>query len=164
MISLQKKRLSRWGIGPRAFGPSFLYAFAAWAAASVWPGVFLVRSLPGAVRTAGVVLMAAGVLLWLAGVVTVMRAYGRDQLVTSGAFALVRHPVYAAWIVLIFPGLALFTRSWPILIAPLIAYAIFRRCIHREDDYLAQRFGQAYVDYRRRVNELIPIPRFWRDK
>ena len=59
------------------------------------------------------------------------------------------------------PGLALFNRSWPMLITPLIAYAIFRRLDHREDEYLEQRFGQAYLDYRRRVNEVIPIPRFW---
>ena len=99
--------------------------------------------------------------MWLVGAVTVMRAYNRDRLVTSGVFALVRHPIYAAWITLIFPGLALLARSWPMLISPCIAYAIFRRLIHREDEYLEQRFAQAYLDYRRRVNEVIAIPRFW---
>jgi protein-S-isoprenylcysteine O-methyltransferase Ste14 len=98
--------------------------------------------------------------MWMTGVVTVMRAYNRDQLVTSGVFALVRHPVYGAWITLIFPGLALLTRSWPMFISPLIAYALFKRLIHREDEYLEKRFGQAYLDYRRRVNEVIAIPRF----
>jgi protein-S-isoprenylcysteine O-methyltransferase Ste14 len=47
------------------------------------------------------------------------------------------------------------------LLTPWIAYAIFRRLIHRVDEYLEQRFGQAYRDYRRRVNEVIAIPRFW---
>ena len=98
--------------------------------------------------------------MWLVGAVTVMRAYNRDQLVTSGVFALVRHPIYAAWITLIFPGLALLTRSGPMLLTPWIAYAIFRRLIHREDEYLEQRFPQAYRGYRRRVNEVMPIPRF----
>jgi protein-S-isoprenylcysteine O-methyltransferase Ste14 len=156
-----EKRLSRFGIGPSSFVPSLIYTAAAWAATSAWPGVFLWRSLPDVVGTAGVVLMAAGLLLWMVGVVTVMRAYNRDQLVTSGVFALVRHPVYAAWITLVFPGLALVVRSWPMLITPLIAYAIFKSLIHREDEYLEQRFGQAYLDYRGRVNEVIPIPRFW---
>jgi N-acyl-D-aspartate/D-glutamate deacylase len=32
----------------------------------------------------------------------------------------------------------------------------------REDEYLERRFGQAYLDYRARVNEVIPLPRFWR--
>lgn len=156
-----EKRMSRWGVGPRTFVPSLIYTFAAWAATSAWPGVFVLRSLPDDAGTVGAVLIAAGVLLWIVGGVTVMRAYNRDELVTSGAFALVRHPIYAAWITLVFPGLALLTRSWPLCLTPLIAYTIFRRLIHREDEYLAQRFGQAYLDYRRRVNEVIPFPRFW---
>jgi protein-S-isoprenylcysteine O-methyltransferase Ste14 len=60
---------------------------------------------------------------------------------------------------LIFPGQALLARSWLMLLAPLIAYAIFKRLIGVEDEYLAKRFGQTYLDYRRRVNELVPIPR-----
>jgi protein-S-isoprenylcysteine O-methyltransferase Ste14 len=153
--------MSRWGIGPRTFVPSLIYTLAAWAATSAWPGAFLWRSRPDVLGTVGAVLMAAGLLLWMVGVVTVMGAYNRDQLVTSGVFALVRHPVYAAWITLVFPGLALLVRSWPMLITPLIAYAIFKSLIHREDEYLEQRFGRAYLDYRGRVNEVIPIPRFW---
>src|ERR1039457_6188814 len=152
--------MSRWGVGPKTFVPSFAYTLAAWGATSAWPGVFRLRWLPDVVVTAGVVLTAAGVVMWLVGAVTVMRASNRDQLVPSGVFALVRHPIYAAWITLIFPGLALLTRSWPMLITPWIAYAIFRRLIHREDEYLEQRFGQAYRDYRCRVNEVIAVPRF----
>jgi protein-S-isoprenylcysteine O-methyltransferase Ste14 len=157
-----EKRLSRWGIGPRTFAPSFTYLVVAWAATSKWPDIFVLPWLPREVQTIGAILTALGLLLWLTGVVTVMRAYNRDELVTSGAFALVRHPVYSAWITLVFPGLALARLSWPMLLTPLIAYAIFRRLIHREDKYLERRFGRAYLDYRGRVNELIPIPRFRR--
>ncbi len=156
-----EKRLSRFGIGPKTVVPSLTYILAAWAAASRWPDILLVRSLPGAVETAGVILMTIGLLLWAAGVVTLTKAYNRDELVTNGAFALVRHPIYAAWIVLVLPGLALFTGCWPLLLTPVIAYLIFKRLIHVEDDYLEQRFGQAYRDYRAQVNEVLPIPRFW---
>ena len=152
--------MSRWGVGPKTLVPSVACALAASAAAYAWPGIFMLRSLPAVVVTAGAILVATGLFMWLTGVVTVMRAYNRDELITSGVFALVRHPVYAAWITLVFPGLALLARSWPMLLTPLLAYAIFRRLIHREDEYLEQRFGQAYLDYRSRVNEVIPIPRF----
>ncbi|MFN0170045.1 MAG: methyltransferase family protein [Bryobacteraceae bacterium] len=158
---IPEKRLSRFGIGPKTLLPSLIYALAAWAASRAWPDVFLLRSLPEAAMAGGVILMATGLLLWAAGVVTVMRAYNRDQLVTSGAFALVRHPAYAAWIVLVLPGLALYTGSWPLFLTPVIAYLIFKRLIHVEDEYLRERYGQAYLDYRGRVNEVIPFPRFW---
>jgi protein-S-isoprenylcysteine O-methyltransferase Ste14 len=60
------------------------------------------------------------------------------------------------------PGIAFLTRSWPLFLMPLVAYAVFKLLIHREDEYLERRFGQAYLDYRARVNEVIPVPRFWR--
>jgi len=97
--------------------------------------------------------------MWLTAGVTVMRGYQRDQLLTTGVFAVCRNPVYAAWIVLILPALTLLTRSWPLMLTPLVAYAVFKLLIHVEDDYLRQRFGPAYLDYRARVNEIIPIPK-----
>jgi protein-S-isoprenylcysteine O-methyltransferase Ste14 len=91
-----------------------------------------------------------------------MAAYGGDALVTTGVFALVRHPIYSSWIVLIFPGLALLCRSWPLLGASLAAYIVFKTSIGKEDEYLDRRFGSAYREYRSRVNEIIPFPRFRR--
>jgi protein-S-isoprenylcysteine O-methyltransferase Ste14 len=158
-----EKRLSRWGIGPRTFGPSLLLAVTAWVATREWPEVFGIPGLAPGIRIAGGILMGFGFLLWLAGVVTVMRAYKRDELMTSGPFALVRHPVYSAWITLIFPGLALWARSWLMLFVPLLGYAMFRMLIHREDEYLDRRFGQSYREYRARVNEMLPVPH-WRGR
>jgi protein-S-isoprenylcysteine O-methyltransferase Ste14 len=90
---------------------------------------------------------------------SVMGAYNHDRLATGGLLGLVRNPIYSAWIVFILPGLALLSRSWPMLLMPLVAYAVFKARIHREDEYLTEQFGQAYLEYRDRVNELIPIPR-----
>jgi protein-S-isoprenylcysteine O-methyltransferase Ste14 len=138
------------------------YGLVAGAATYTWPDACLLRWPPYAVfATAGGILLALGVPMWLTGAISVMRAYNRDQLVTSGVFGLVRNPVYSAMIVLNLPALALLTRSWPLFLMPLVAYAVFKRLIHREDEYLERRFGQAYFDYRARVNEVIPIPRFW---
>jgi protein-S-isoprenylcysteine O-methyltransferase Ste14 len=138
------------------------YGAAAVAATYTWPDACLLRWPPYAVfATAGGILLALGVPMWLTAIISVMRAYKRDELVTSGVFGLVRHPVYSAIIVLALPGIALLTRSWPLFLMPLVAYTVFKLLIHREDEYLDRRFGRAYLDYRARVNEVIPIPRFW---
>jgi protein-S-isoprenylcysteine O-methyltransferase Ste14 len=132
------------------------------AATYTWPDACLLRWPPYAVfATAGGILLALGVPMWLTAAITVRRAYNRDELATAGVFGLVRNPIYSAMIVLNLPGIALLTRSWPLLLMPLVAYTIFKLLIHREDEYLERRFGQAYLDYRARVNELIPLPRFW---
>jgi protein-S-isoprenylcysteine O-methyltransferase Ste14 len=157
-----EKRLSRFGIGPMIAVPSLLLIIAVVLADARWPHVFVISSLPQIVPVFGVVLMACGVGMWAVGAVAAMRAYDSDRLVTSGVYALVRHPMYGGWITLGFPGLALILKSWLMLVTPLIAYAIFKRMIHREDEYLEQRFGQAYRDYRNQVNEVLPLPRFGR--
>jgi len=155
-----EKRLSRFGVDPKITLSATIYAALAGAATYIWPDACLLRSVPYRVfLIPGMVLLLVGIPIWLFAVVSVMRAYNRDQLATSGVFAVCRHPVYAAGIALILPGWTLLTRSWPLMITPLVAYAVFKLLIRREDDYLRQRFGPAYLEYRAKVDELIPIPK-----
>jgi len=83
--------------------------------------------------------------------------YRKEELITRGAFSVVRHPIYAAWILLIIPGFVLLFRSWPLLAVPLVAYAAFKAFIHEEDDYLQRKFGQSYLKYRSKVGEMFPF-------
>lgn len=155
------KRLSRFGVGPKIVASVVACALLAGALSYRFAGACIVPAFhQPAVVTLAVILILIGVPIWLIGAITVMRAYNRDQLLTSGVFGLVRHPMYAAWIVLILPGIALLTARWPFLLMPLVAYAVFKAVIHTEDEYLQTRFGQSYSDYRAFVNEIIPLPRF----
>ena len=156
-------RMTRWGVGPRITLVSAVYAILAAAATFAWPDVCLMRFPPAAVwYTLGGVLLATGIPVLGVAFTTVMKAYNRGQLVTTGIFGLVRNPVYAAWILFLGPGFMLLTRSWPLLLTPVAAYLAFKAFIHREDDYLLRNFGVEYAAYRARVNELIPLPRLQR--
>ncbi len=158
-----EKRLSRWGVGPKITASTLGFAAAGGILSYAFPQACVVPALGHpAATTLAAILLVIGAAMWLAAILSVMRAYNRDQLVTSGIFSIVRNPIYAAWIVLILPGLALLSRSWPLLVTPLAAYAVFRRTIHVEDEYLAKRYGKAYLEYRSRVSEIVPIPRFRR--
>jgi protein-S-isoprenylcysteine O-methyltransferase Ste14 len=152
-------RLSRWGVGPKIALGAGAYCVLAVVASRLWPGIFEISFIsPWILNTLGGILCTLGLPLWLAGIHAAMSAYNRDELMTSGVFGLVRHPIYAAWIVFLLPGIALLCQSWLLFGASLTGYAVFKLSIRREDDYLAQRFGQAYLDYRSRVNELVPWP------
>lgn len=153
-------RLSRFGVGPKIVASVVACAALAAALSYGFAGACIVPALRQAtVVTLAVILILMGLPMWLIGAIAAMRAYNRDELVTSGVFGLVRHPMYAAWIVLILPGIALLTASWPFLLMPLVGYTVFKALIHTEDEYLQNRFGQSYADYRASVNEIIPIPR-----
>ena len=86
-------------------------------------------------------------------------AFQRTELVTTGIFGIVRNPIYSAWIIFIIPGLVIYSRSIPALLTPFVAHLAFKFSIHVEEEYLEEKYGQAYREYRSRVNEIIPWPR-----
>jgi protein-S-isoprenylcysteine O-methyltransferase Ste14 len=158
-----KRRLSLLGIGPRIALVALTYALLAGAATHRYPDICRVRLGSHALLDAiAVILVVSGIVFLVVAARSLTRAYNRDTLATWGAFGLVRHPIYSAWIVFILPGIVLPTRSWPLFLTPLVAYAAFKLFIPREDQYLQERFGDVYLDYRSRVNELFPIPSFRR--
>jgi protein-S-isoprenylcysteine O-methyltransferase Ste14 len=157
-----KRELSRFGVGPRIMLTAAAYAALAGVATRLWPQVCILPSVfrwPSLV--VGIALVVVGVPMLLVAVKTGMAAYNSDKLATTGIFSVVRNPMYSAWIVFIIPGLVLLTRSWPLFLTPLVAYILFKLLIHRENEYLEKRFGDAYRKYRDEVNELLPWPRKW---
>ena len=83
----------------------------------------------------------AGVRPWLAG-------RGSPALITSGAFAIVRHPLYFGWALLVF-GTPDMTATRFVFAAVSTAYLAV--AIPWEERSLVETFGAAYEDYRRRV-------------
>lgn len=78
------------------------------------------------------------------------------ELVTSGPFARVRHPIYSALLgMLVATGLALGSP-----LATLAAVAVYVLGTHlrarREERLLAELFGETYLAYARRVPRLLP--------
>lgn len=78
-----------------------------------------------------------------------------ERLVTTGPFALCRNPMYLGHLVFL-AGLALSLRSFLGLVL-LVGTAIrFHLRVQRDERRLAERFGQAYLEYRSRVKRWIP--------
>lgn len=153
-------RLSLWGVGPNIVLAAATYAALAGLVTWFWPETCRIEWVSGsALRTVGGILVGIGVPLLVVSARAASRAYGRDELATTGIFGLVRNPIYSAWIAWILPGLAIWSGSWPMLLMPLVAYLVFKVRIRREEEYLESRFGEAYRTYRAQVNELFPLPR-----
>ncbi|MBC7883435.1 MAG: isoprenylcysteine carboxylmethyltransferase family protein [Anaerolineae bacterium] len=76
------------------------------------------------------------------------------NLVTTGIFALVRHPPYSGllWMGL---GFALLSTSWLRLGLTIILGIFFDAKSRQEEVWLVERYSE-YVQYRRRVKKLIP--------
>ena len=129
-----------WSLGPDWFGPLRL--------AGVVVGIVLI--------TGGSVLAFRGV-VDLGGALTPLpRPRDGAELVETGAYAVVRHPIYG--------GLILAASGWAIVQASVVAIALavvlaafFRVKSAREEAWLQQRFPD-YAAYRARTRRLIPWP------
>jgi len=76
-------------------------------------------------------------------------------LITDGVFAYVRHPLYLS-ILLAYLGFVFGSMSLISLI-PWVCYAVlFDKMASYEEEDLVRRFGDEYIEYRRRVPKWIP--------
>ena len=78
-----------------------------------------------------------------------------DRLVTNGAFALCRNPMYLGHLIFLV-GLALSLSSWfgAVLALGTAVWLQFR--VRRDERRLAERFGKPYMQYCSRVKRWIP--------
>lgn len=125
----------------------------AYALVSLGIGTIQAWELPGVVITTMMLLVAA--YLIVDGWRTVYR--GRGGLVTTGVYAHMRHPQYLG-IILISTALLIMMTTIPTLIMfPIMAYAYYRLA-RREEKEMAEKFGDEYSQYKRKVPMLIPHP------
>jgi protein-S-isoprenylcysteine O-methyltransferase Ste14 len=149
-------------LGPRGEGwvaaqvVLFVAIAAAGAAGPVWGGV------PRTIGVgAGAVLIGLGGLLAVRGVLDLRenltpfpRPMAGARLVETGAYHLVRHPIYGGLIIAA-AGWGLLTASPLALVGAILLAGFFDLKSRREELWLADTFA-GYPDYRNRTRRLIP--------
>jgi len=78
------------------------------------------------------------------------------QLIQSGPYALVRHPMYLGWWLSVF-GLLLIYHTWTLVVLLVMSLFIFYRRARLEDRILADRFGEAWEAYAARSKFIFPF-------
>ena len=108
----------------------------------------------------GSLLIVAGASFYFVAARDLRKGLTEGNLVTTGLYSLVRHPLYASNILFVVPGIALLCKSWLLLCVPLFMYGAFRLFIPAEDRYLLKQFGRQFEEYRDKTNAV--FPKVWR--
>jgi protein-S-isoprenylcysteine O-methyltransferase Ste14 len=120
---------------------------------------------PGAVlalRVAGGLLMAVGLALplWAAATfrgvgTTVNPTRPTTALAFGGPYRFTRNPMYLG-LALLSAGVALVANAlWPLLPLPFVLWIVRRIVIDREERYLDAKFGDKYLEYKKRVRRWV---------
>jgi len=85
--------------------------------------------------------------------------YADHELVSTGPYAVIRHPIYASMLLMLIATAALLTRpAWALAAMALFVTGTEIR-VRAEDRLLASRFGDRFAAYRREVAAYIPFVR-----
>lgn len=134
-----------------AFGPRTCRGVAEWSAPYTRIG-----------SVGGAALLLAGILLASTGTFNLGRNLTplpvpreHSVLIVTGAYRLVRHPIYSGIISMAF-GWGLWLNSWLTIFYALLLFVFFDIKSRYEERLLMEKF-QEYAEYRKRVKKLVPF-------
>ncbi|MBN1219506.1 MAG: isoprenylcysteine carboxylmethyltransferase family protein [Anaerolineae bacterium] len=119
-----------------------------------------IAALPASIsfiKPVGYLLLLLGLILWGAAVIQLVTGFAKGKLVTTGAYGVVRNPIYSSVTFFILPAVALMTLTWVYFVASVFLYVGVMLFIGPEEQQLTQAFGQEYKDYMARVDRLVPF-------
>ncbi|MFH1275740.1 MAG: isoprenylcysteine carboxylmethyltransferase family protein [Candidatus Woesearchaeota archaeon] len=108
----------------------------------------------------GIILIVMGVFIWIYSLIYLKKHFKKEQLCTTGFNKYVRHPIYASWILLTVPGIILLWDSVLGITIPFFMYLIFRILISKEENYLSEKFGKKYTEYKIKTGNIFPYINF----
>lgn len=106
----------------------------------------------------GFVLIVTGTIFWLSANVNSRIDDGirNNQLITTGIYSKVRHPIYAAFLYAVTGAILIFDNLFLIFL-PVIFWLILTVVIkNTEEKWLIEWYGDYYLIYSRKVNRFIP--------
>jgi protein-S-isoprenylcysteine O-methyltransferase Ste14 len=109
------------------------------------------------IKPVGYLLLLLGLILWGTAVIQLMTGFSKGKLVTTGAYGVVRNPIYSSVTFFILPAVALMTLTWVYFVASVFLYVGVMIFIGKEEKQLTKAFGKEYDDYIARVDRLIPF-------
>ena len=115
------------------------------------PSWFAVGGPSDTLRAVSIAVLIPGIAIWAWSVALILRKVPRHELITSGPFAVVKHPLYTDVALLVLPWAGFLLDSWLGAALGAVVYLGSRRFAPAEEARLAAEFGPAWEAYARGV-------------
>jgi protein-S-isoprenylcysteine O-methyltransferase Ste14 len=115
------------------------------------PSLFSVGGPPPALKALSTVILIAGVAVWMWSVVLILTKVPKRELITSGPYSIVKHPLYTGVAFLVLPWIGFLLNTWLGIVIGIVLYAGSRMFSPDEERTLSRTFGTAWDEYCKRV-------------
>ncbi len=117
----------------------------------MFPSVFEVGGPSHALKAISLVMLTPGVVIWLWSFTLILTKARRGELITTGPYALVKHPIYTSVGLLVIPSACFLLNTWLGALVGIALYIGARRYGPEEERILSRTFGPAWDAYAGKV-------------
>ena len=116
-----------------------------------YPQIFRIDGSSGPLFWISILFLLLGVINWAWSVILILIKVPRKELITTGPFSLVKHPLYVGFVFLIIPWAGFLLNSWLGIVLGLVLYIAIRIFAPKEEQILSKFFGKDWDDYTKKV-------------
>jgi protein-S-isoprenylcysteine O-methyltransferase Ste14 len=117
----------------------------------MFPSFFSVGGPPTALKVISIIVLIPGVTLWLWSVALVLTKVPKKELITTGPYSLVKHPLYTSVALLVLPWIGFLLNTWLGVLIGLVLYVGSRIFAPEEEEVLSKTFGTTWDEYCHKV-------------
>jgi protein-S-isoprenylcysteine O-methyltransferase Ste14 len=117
----------------------------------LFPEYFSVGGPSYALIIVSIIILIPGITNWIWSVVLILTKIPRKELITTGPYSIVKHPLYTGVALLVLPWIGILCNTWLGILIGIIVYIGSRLYSPEEEQILSKIFGVAWDDYCKKV-------------
>ncbi len=115
------------------------------------PSVFSVGGPSIVLKVISIIVLIPGVAIWIWSVVLILTKVPQKELIRSGPYSFVKHPLYTGVAVLVLPWIGFLLNTWLGVLIGMILYIGSRLFSPEEEEILSKAYGAAWDEYCHKV-------------
>ena len=117
----------------------------------MFPSLFSIGGPSTALMWISILMLIPGVTIWIWSVVLILIKVPQGELITTGPYSLVKHPLYTGVGLLVLPWLGFLLDTWLGVVIGVVLYAGSRLFSPEEEAALSKTFGTTWDEYCNKV-------------
>jgi protein-S-isoprenylcysteine O-methyltransferase Ste14 len=115
------------------------------------PSLFSVGGPSVVLEVLSIIILIPGVTVWIWSLVLILTKTRKQELITSGPYSLVKHPLYTGVSLLVLPWIGFLLDTWLGVLIGIVVYLGSRMFSPEEERTLSKTFGAAWDEYCNKV-------------